>query len=253
MKNSPANFSVLFVCMGNICRSPTAHGVFKRKLMDAGMAHLVKVDSAGTHNYHPGTPCPAADLICIKATNSSTNANSSTTRAVGRYHLQPHAQRLAVSGRRARLVCAQGGGLGNGVGHAGWAGVPGTATCHRATQTGTRLDRAFRCAAASSASASAAHQALLAKHGLIGSMSRKGRCWDNAVIKRLFLNLKMERVWQNDYANHAKATNDIADYIVSFYNTVRLRFALGNLPSNAFEHQASSIERQSHNLSACAK
>ena len=56
MKNSPANFSVLFVCMGNICRSLTAHGVFKRKLMDAGMAHLVKVDSAGTHNYHPGSP-----------------------------------------------------------------------------------------------------------------------------------------------------------------------------------------------------
>ena len=56
MKNSPANFSVLFVCMGNICRSPTAHGVFKRKLMDAGMVHLVKVDSAGTHNYHPGSP-----------------------------------------------------------------------------------------------------------------------------------------------------------------------------------------------------
>ena len=56
MKNSPANFSVLFVCMGNICRSPTAHGVFKRKLMDAGLAHLVKVDSAGTHNYHPGSP-----------------------------------------------------------------------------------------------------------------------------------------------------------------------------------------------------
>lgn len=42
--------------MGNICRSPTAHGVFKRKLMDAGLAHFVKVDSAGTHNYHPGSP-----------------------------------------------------------------------------------------------------------------------------------------------------------------------------------------------------
>ena len=49
-------FSVLFVCMGNICRSPTAHCVFKSKLMDAGLAHLVKVDSAGTHNYHPGSP-----------------------------------------------------------------------------------------------------------------------------------------------------------------------------------------------------
>ena len=50
------NFAVLFVCMGNICRSPTAHGVFKRKLMDVGLAHLVKVDSVGTHNYHPGSP-----------------------------------------------------------------------------------------------------------------------------------------------------------------------------------------------------
>lgn len=50
------NFAVLFVCMGNICRSPTAHGVFKRKLMDAGIARWVTVDSAGTHNYHPGSP-----------------------------------------------------------------------------------------------------------------------------------------------------------------------------------------------------
>ena len=63
MKNSPANFSVLFVCIGNICRSPTAHGVFKRKLMDAGMAHLVKVDSAETHNYHPGSPPDARSQI----------------------------------------------------------------------------------------------------------------------------------------------------------------------------------------------
>jgi putative transposase len=61
--------------------------------------------------------------------------------------------------------------------------------------------------------ASAAHQALLSKHGLIGSMSRKGNCWDSAVMERFFLNLKMERVWQKDYANQAEAMNDIADYI----------------------------------------
>ena len=42
--------------------------------------------------------------------------------------------------------------------------------------------------------ASAEHQALLAGHGLVGSMSRKGNCWDNAVMERFFLNLKMERV-----------------------------------------------------------
>ena len=86
--------------------------------------------------------------------------------------------------------------------------------------------------------ASAAHQALLAKHGLIGSMSRKGNCWDNAVMERFFLNLKMERVWQRDYANHAEAMRDIADYIVSFYNSVRLHSKLGNLPPNAFEQQS---------------
>ena len=86
--------------------------------------------------------------------------------------------------------------------------------------------------------ASAAHQALLVQHGLIGSMSRKGNCWDNAVCERFFLNLKMERVWQRDYANHAEAMSDIADYIVGFYNSVRLHSKLGNLPPNAFEQQS---------------
>ena len=86
--------------------------------------------------------------------------------------------------------------------------------------------------------ASAAHQALLVKHGLIGSMSRKGNCWDNAVMERFFLNLKMERVWQRDYANHAEAMSDIADYIIGFYNSVRLHSKLGNLPPNAFEQQS---------------
>jgi putative transposase len=86
--------------------------------------------------------------------------------------------------------------------------------------------------------ASALHQALLARHGLVGSMSRKGNCWDNAVMERFFLSLKTERVWQRDYANHAEAMTDIADYIVGFYNSVRLHSKLGNLPPNAFEQQS---------------
>ena len=49
-------FSVLFVCMGNICRSPTAHGVFRQNVINHGLANRVRVDSAGTHNYHPGSP-----------------------------------------------------------------------------------------------------------------------------------------------------------------------------------------------------
>ncbi|MBI2728768.1 MAG: low molecular weight phosphotyrosine protein phosphatase [Polaromonas sp.] len=51
-----ASLSVLFVCMGNICRSPTAHGVFLHKVAGQGLSEQVKVDSAGTHNYHVGSP-----------------------------------------------------------------------------------------------------------------------------------------------------------------------------------------------------
>ncbi|MBT8084438.1 MAG: low molecular weight phosphotyrosine protein phosphatase [Woeseia sp.] len=51
-----AQVSVLFVCMGNICRSPTAEGVFRRHVQDAGLAEKIFVDSAGTHAYHVGNP-----------------------------------------------------------------------------------------------------------------------------------------------------------------------------------------------------
>lgn len=45
---------VLFVCMGNICRSPTAEGMFRKILADEGLADAIEVDSAGTHDYHIG-------------------------------------------------------------------------------------------------------------------------------------------------------------------------------------------------------
>ena len=45
---------ILFFCMGNICRSPTAEGVMRAKLVAAGLD--VEVDSAGTHGYHVGAP-----------------------------------------------------------------------------------------------------------------------------------------------------------------------------------------------------
>ncbi len=48
--------SVVFVCMGNICRSPTAHGVFAKRIEKAGLGALVRVSSAGTHAYHEGEP-----------------------------------------------------------------------------------------------------------------------------------------------------------------------------------------------------
>ncbi len=46
---------VLFVCMGNICRSPTAHGVFQALVEKEGLGSAIQVDSAGTHSYHIGS------------------------------------------------------------------------------------------------------------------------------------------------------------------------------------------------------
>lgn len=47
---------VLMVCMGNICRSPTAEGVLRHKLQQVGLSERVTVESAGTHGYHIGEP-----------------------------------------------------------------------------------------------------------------------------------------------------------------------------------------------------
>ncbi len=48
--------SVLFVCMGNICRSPTAEAVFCHYVENAGLSGYIRIDSAGTHDYHIGEP-----------------------------------------------------------------------------------------------------------------------------------------------------------------------------------------------------
>jgi transposase InsO family protein len=90
--------------------------------------------------------------------------------------------------------------------------------------------------------ASHEYQNLLKQHGIICSMSRKGNCWDNAVMERFFLNLKMERVWQRDYANQMEAIKDITEYIVGFYNCVRLHSTLGNLPPMIYEREMAAKE-----------
>ena len=52
--NTSTKISVLFICMGNICRSPTAEGVFSQRVEESGLAGGVRIDSAGTHAYHIG-------------------------------------------------------------------------------------------------------------------------------------------------------------------------------------------------------
>jgi protein-tyrosine phosphatase len=52
----PDPISILFLCTGNICRSPTAEGVFRDRVERAGLADRVRIDSAGTGGWHAGGP-----------------------------------------------------------------------------------------------------------------------------------------------------------------------------------------------------
>lgn len=59
-------YKVLFVCTGNICRSPTAQGVFQHLVDESGLSDAIKVDSAGTHNYHIGESPDARSIIAAR-------------------------------------------------------------------------------------------------------------------------------------------------------------------------------------------
>ncbi len=71
-------------------------------------------------------------------------------------------------------------------------------------------------------------------HGIKGSMSRKGNCWDNAVAESFFGSLKKERVYSASYKTDREAKSDIVDYIEMFYNSYRRHSHLGNLSPRAF-------------------
>lgn len=105
---------VLFVCMGNICRSPSAEGVFRQALAQAGLEHAIEVDSAGTHDYHVGNaPDPRA---CAAASSRGIDIGGLRARrvtaadfkrfdyvlAMDDYNLE-ELSALAPAGARARL------------------------------------------------------------------------------------------------------------------------------------------------------
>lgn len=80
-------------------------------------------------------------------------------------------------------------------------------------------------------------RALLSANNMIGSMSRKGNCWDNAVAESFFGSLKQERVQWYDYRTRYEARQDIMQYISMFYNSYRLHSTLNYICPNDFEKQ----------------
>jgi transposase InsO family protein len=74
--------------------------------------------------------------------------------------------------------------------------------------------------------ASRGYRALLAKHGAIASMSRRGDCWDNAVAESFFATLDRELIARASWATHAEARHAIFKYIETWYNTRRRHSSL---------------------------
>ncbi|MBS1200212.1 MAG: phosphotyrosine protein phosphatase [Proteobacteria bacterium] len=105
---------ILFVCMGNICRSPTAEAVFREIARREGQDLLVEVDSAGTHAYHVGEPPDSRAIIAARRRGIAMEhlrarlvARDDFLRfdyllAMDEQNLE-HLRRLAPAGHRAEL------------------------------------------------------------------------------------------------------------------------------------------------------
>lgn len=86
--------------------------------------------------------------------------------------------------------------------------------------------------------ASGSYQDELAKHGLVCSMSRKGDCWDNAVVESFFSSLDIECENGDMFASKAAARREVTEYILGFYNPARLHSTLGYLSPMEYERAA---------------
>ena len=80
-----------------------------------------------------------------------------------------------------------------------------------------------------------AYRALLKRHKLIQSMSRKGNCWDNAPMESFFGTLKTELIYHEDYQTRNQARSSIFEYVETFYNRTRIQEKLGYLSPEIYE------------------
>jgi len=83
--------------------------------------------------------------------------------------------------------------------------------------------------------ASNLYRRLLKAQDFVGSMSRKGNCWDNSVAESFFGSLKQERVQWRNYQTRNEAQQDVMNYITMWYNSLRLHSYLGYKSPNQFE------------------
>ncbi len=81
------------------------------------------------------------------------------------------------------------------------------------------------------------YQKLLQQKGIVGSMSRRGNCYDNAPTESWFATLKRELVYRTNYTTHAEARQDIFEYIEVWYNRQRKHSAIGYKSPVAYEEQ----------------
>jgi transposase InsO family protein len=81
------------------------------------------------------------------------------------------------------------------------------------------------------------YQRLLAQHGIVGSMSRRENCWNNAVAESFFATIKVELVHDATWATRAAARAELVEYLEVFYNGQPRHSALGYLSPRAFERQ----------------
>jgi len=91
--------------------------------------------------------------------------------------------------------------------------------------------------------ASTAFRRLLKAHGFKGSMSRKGDCWDNAVVESFFGSLKQEQVQWQHYQTRYEAQQDILQYITMFYNSQRLHSYLDYMSPCDYEQQLLKMKK----------
>jgi putative transposase len=117
------------------------------------------------------------------------------------------------------------------------------AALHRAAALRRPVPGACHHADRGSTYASQEYQAMLLAYGLTASMSRKGNCWDNAVVESFFATLEWELLAGYDFATRATAMRALVPFIETWYNRERLHSTLGYVSPQAFEQDLTRRRR----------